>query len=381
MTRIDPPSSDASKGPQAPVVVYGATGYTGKLVTAEFARRGVPMVLAGRSAEKLTAAAALAGPLVRNTIVASLSDHDALCRVAGAGTVLANCAGPFAHTGGPVLRACAAAGTHYLDTTGEQGWIHRAFEDHDDELRRADVAAVPGMGLDFAPGDLLAHLVGVAVEPCTRIVIAYHLEGFGMTRGTQRSLLEAMGGRDIGFVDGDWATGAGARPVREFMTFPGAIGRQRVARYPAGEVVTVPRHVRTGEMVLRISGASVMPRASWVLPVTAPLLPSLLRTPAKGLLDRVIGRLPEGPSEDARRAVRWTITAEATGQDGRVARGIVSGPDVYGLTAVTIADGAAALGAENFAGRGVLAPAQALDPATTLDALAEFGVEWSVDAR
>lgn len=363
-----------------PVVIYGATGYTGRLVAGELARREVPMVLAGRSAAKLAVAAGLAGPLVQDTIVAPLSDAGALRRAAASGAVLANCAGPFAHTGAAVLEACAAARTHYLDTTGEQGWIQRVFDDHDDRARRAGIAAVPGMGLDFMPGDLLAHLVGAAVEPCTRIVVAYHLEGFGMTRGTQRSLLEAMDGRDVGYVDGDWAIGAGTRPVREYLTFPDGIGRQRVARYPAGEVVTVPRHVRTSEMVLRLTGASITPRAPWLLPVAGPLVPPLLRTPIKGLLDRVIGRLPEGPGEDARRAVRWTITVEATGEDGRIARGQVAGPDVYGLTAVTIADGAAALMDESFTGRGALAPAQAMAPAAALDALSAFGVTWSVEA-
>ena len=363
-----------------PVVVYGATGYTGKLVAAELARREVPMVLAGRSAEKLAAAAQLAGPLVQDVVAATLSDDAALRRVAAAGPVLANCAGPFVRTGDPVLAACAAEGTHYLDTTGEQDWIRRVFEDHAGWLQGAGIAAVPGMGFDYLPGDLLSHLVGASVEPCRRMVVAYHVEGFGMTRGTQRSSLEAMNGRDVGYVDGRWEVGAGTRPARSFVTFPAPIGRQVVARYPAGEVVTVPRHVRTREIVLRMTGASLTPGAPGVLPVVAPLVPPLLRTPAKGLLDRAIENLPEGPPEDERQAVRWTIVVGAWGEHGRVARGVVSGPDIYGLTAVTIADGAAALGADGFAGVGALAPSQALDPASALDALAGFGVSWSVDA-
>ena len=74
------------------------------------------------------------------------------------------------------------------------------------------------------------------------------------------------------------------------------------------------------------------------------------------------------------------IVATATGEDGRVARGVVRGTDVYGLTARTIADAAETLGAPSFAGRGGLAPAQAFDAEATLDGLADFGVTYEVEA-
>ena len=84
-----------------PIVVYGATGFTGRLVTAELARRGHGMVLAGRSASKLAAAAEALGSSVIDAVAASLDDPAALRRVAAAGPVLVNVAGPFAITGRP----------------------------------------------------------------------------------------------------------------------------------------------------------------------------------------------------------------------------------------------------------------------------------------
>lgn len=365
--------------PTPTVVLYGATGYTGKLVAAELAARGVPLVLAGRSAERLAVVAAGLPAGAATVVPASIDDPEALRDAAGRGSVLVNCAGPFARTGEPVLRAAADAGAHYLDTTGEQTWIGQVLDRHDDRLRAAGVAAVPGMGFDYLPGDLLCHLVGSPIAPLARLDVAYDVAGFGMTRGTQRSALEMLDGRDVVYEDGTWRA-AGAGPRREAVVFPAPIGRRGVARYPSGEVVTVPRHVAVRTISARISATSVAPGpAARALPFLTPVVERLMRTPVKGLLDRAIDRLPEGPPEDERRAVRWTVVATATAEDGRVARGVVQGPDIYGLTARLIADAAQTMGDPGFAGRGALAPAQAFDPASTLDGLADFGVTWSVD--
>lgn len=361
------------------VVVYGATGYTGRLVVAELAARGVPMVLAGRNAERLAATAAEVPDAAIEVVEAPLDDHLALQDAAARGPVLINCAGPFARTGGPVLRAAIAAGTHYLDSTGEQDWIHHVLSDIDGDLAEASVAAIPGMGFDYVPGDALCHLVGAPAAPLVRLDVAYHLEGFGMTRGTQRSALEMLDGRDVVFEQGDWYAG-GSQPLRSSVVFPEPVGRQAVGRYPAGEVVMVPRHLPVHTISARISTVSIVPRPlSSVLPYVQPVIERLMRTPVKGLTDRLIDRLPEGPPESERRDARWMIAVTATGRDGEVARGVVQGTDVYGLTARMLADGALAMADPSFTGVGALTPAQAFDPGPLLDGLADFGVTYTVE--
>ncbi|MDO9410568.1 trans-acting enoyl reductase family protein [Patulibacter sp.] len=365
--------------PQPTVVVYGATGYTGKLVVAELAARSVPLVLAGRSAERLRAVAATLPDGVEAIVEAPIDDHAALQGAAGRGSVVVNCAGPFARTGTAVLRAAAAAGAHYVDTTGEQDWIARVLGEHDAELRAADVAAVPGMGFDYLPGDLLCNVVGAPLGPLRRLDVAYHVEGFGMTRGTQRSALEMLDGRDVVYEDGALKPG-GTKPLRASVEFPAPIGRRTVGRYPAGEVVTAPKHLDVRTIAARISTVSIAPGpAAPLVPYATPVVARLLRTPLKGLIDRAIERLPEGPPEDERRAVRWTILVTATAEDGGSSTGVVRGPDIYGLTARTISDAAQALGSGAVTARGGLAPAQAFDARRTLDALADFGVTYEVD--
>lgn len=366
-----------TKSPLGTVVLYGATGYTGRLVAQELLRRGATIVLAGRNQAKLYSRASELGGAIA-TVAAPLDDHAALTAAASLGSVVINCAGPFALTGDPVLLAAAAAGAHYLDTTGEQDWIRRVFEVHDPVLQAAGVAAAPGMAFSHAPGDLLCHLVGQLVEPVRRLVVAYHVEGFEMSRGTMHSSLEQMNGLDVAYEGGAWISG-GARPRSEAFDFPDGIGSQRVARYPTGEVITVPRHVACDDLAARISTVSIAPRlVAPVVPSITPLLGRLLRSRAKHLLERVIARLPEGPAEEDRGNVRWTIAVEAVGRDGHTASGLAQGPDIYGFTAGSIAEAALRMAAPGFNGAGALAASQAVDAASFLESMERFGVRCSV---
>src|SRR5262245_7881505 len=94
------------------ILVYGASGYTGTLITNRLVELGVRPVLAGRNAAKL---AAIAEPLGLAHRVARLDDADALDRALREITVVLHTAGPFSETGAPMLAACLRAHAHYLD--------------------------------------------------------------------------------------------------------------------------------------------------------------------------------------------------------------------------------------------------------------------------
>ncbi|MEP6985562.1 MAG: saccharopine dehydrogenase NADP-binding domain-containing protein, partial [Chloroflexota bacterium] len=96
-------------------MIYGATGYTGKLVAEEAVRRGHKPLLAGRSAAKLRP---LAESLGLEYAVVSLDDADALAKAVGSVELVYNAAGPFIFTSDRILRACLQTGVHYLDITG-----------------------------------------------------------------------------------------------------------------------------------------------------------------------------------------------------------------------------------------------------------------------
>ena len=118
------------------IAVYGATGYTGRLVAQELRRRGLTAVLSGRNASKLEAVKADLG--VDWPVRPAAVDEPAALRAAFAGaSVVINCAGPFTFYGAPVIEAAIAAGAHYCDTTGEQPYMQRVFTWFDEPARAA----------------------------------------------------------------------------------------------------------------------------------------------------------------------------------------------------------------------------------------------------
>jgi short subunit dehydrogenase-like uncharacterized protein len=369
----------AETSPQTgPIAVYGATGYTGRLVAGELRRRGAELVLAGRNRAKLEILAEdLGGEIAIRD--ASLDDPAALRELLQPCAAVIACAGPFRLYGEPVLAAAVEAGTHYLDTTGEQPFMRKVFEDYGPRARRAGVALVTAMGFDYLPGDMLAALTAEGMGSLEEIVLAYAVRGFGATRGTALSALGMMAGGEKEWRDGELAS-AGRSVGGGSWDFPEPIGRQRMLRYPAGEHVTVPRHVRTQRVRTLLTASTVIPLP--LVPRVAPLVmvpfQLTMRTPLRRAAAALIPRLPEGPSEQSRRNSSFTIVCEAS-QGSRRRRGTVTGADLYGFTARTTVEGALRCASPGYEGKGALAPSEAFDPHDFLGVLQDFGVEHEVE--
>jgi short subunit dehydrogenase-like uncharacterized protein len=143
----------------------------------------------------------------------------------------------------------------------------------------------------------------------------------------------------------------------------------------------VPRHTRTRKVTSLITARAFAPHPllASAVPAMMPGLRLALRTPLARGLDKLIDRLPEGPSEQDRQRARFTIVAVAHGEDGASGRGTVRGSDMYGLTAVTAVHGAALAASPGYDRAGALSPASAFDPASFLDALAPHGVSYKVE--
>jgi short subunit dehydrogenase-like uncharacterized protein len=361
-----------------PIAVYGATGYTGRLIAAELRRRGAETVLAGRNRAKLEILAEdLGGDLAIRD--ASLDDPAALRDLLDPCAAVIACAGPFRLHGEPVLAAAVESGTHYLDTTGEQPFMLKVFEDYGPSAERAGVALVTAMGFDYAPGDMLAALTAEGMGSLDEIVIAYAVRGFGATRGTALSALGMMAGGDVEWRDGELAS-AGRSVGGGSWDFPDPFGRQRMVRYPAGEHITVPRHVETERVRTLLTASTVLPLplAPRVAPLVMAPLQLSMRTPLRRAAAALIQRLPEGPSEESRRQSSFTVVCEAR-LGSRQRRGTVSGGDPYGLTARATVEGALRCATPGYDRRGALAPSEAFDPRDFLTTLRDFGVEHEVE--
>lgn len=365
----------------APIAVYGATGYTGQLVVAELRRRGHDVVLSGRSEPSLRRVADEQGLPATAVRPAATDDGAALRRALDGCAAVIACAGPFLQVGEPVVQAAIDTGTHYVDTTGEQPFIKRVIELYGPAAERAGVALVSGMGFDYLPGDLLCAVTAEGLGRLRELRISYAVHGFGPTRGTMHSGLLMLGGEEWEYRDGALHRAGRRQPLRDSFDFGGALGRRPVSRYPSGEVVTVPRHVDTPVVVSRITSETFAPhpRMARAVPVLTPVLGVLFGSPLGALLHKGIDRLPPGPPEEARRAVSYTLVAEAVPADGSPARrGTLYGRDIYGITAVTTSHGAELMAAPGYDRKGGLAPAEAYDARAFLDALGEHGITYEV---
>src|SRR5215469_9807107 len=136
------------------IVVFGASGHTGRFVVAELARRGVIVILVGRDSKKLVTVRR-AHPSFEPR-VASLDDPASLDRALLGASLVINCAGPFVDTAAPVIEAALRARIHYLDVTAEQAVALAVFERFSDAARTAGVLIVPSMAFYGGLGDMLA---------------------------------------------------------------------------------------------------------------------------------------------------------------------------------------------------------------------------------
>src|SRR5947209_12867090 len=145
-------------------MIYGANGYTGRLIAEAAKQRGEAPVLAGRTAEKVRP---LADSLGLPWRAFELDRAD----LRGIALVL-HCAGPFSATSKPMVDACLLARAHYLDITGEVE-VFEAVLARDQEARDRGVVLLPGVGFDVVPSDCLAAMLKEKLPSATSLVLAF----------------------------------------------------------------------------------------------------------------------------------------------------------------------------------------------------------------
>ncbi len=349
------------------IVVIGATGYTGDLIARRLAGGDAPYVVAARDPDRLKALALEMEGAVPQVV--DVKDPASLHRLIRAGDVVINTAGPFTELGEPVVAACVEAGAHYLDTTGEQAFMHAIHERYHEAARAAGVAVVNAMAFEYALGDCALAVGARGLEaPLRTVDVIYAWGGTASSRGTRRTVVRMLGTRGWTREDGELhrqTPGSAHRTVRL------ASGKElHAVAFPSGEVITGPWHVdaRTvrGWLVMGAGLARVTPLMAPAFPVVIPAL--------RPLLERLATRA-EDPTPEARHNSRFTIRVELEDAGGRRRALEVRGRDPYGLTAETTVRGALRLLDGPPSPAGVVAPAQLLDPGELLAGLADHGVE------
>ena len=359
-------------GEDKTIAIFGATGYTGRLIAHELHRHALPVLLAGRDARKLAALAAHLGGA--ETLVADVGDRSALDELARRARVLINCVGPFVDHGEAVVRAAIAAGAHYVDTTGEQPFV-RSVLVHDTWAKSQRVAVVPALAFEVALADCGASLAAAEVGDVDRIAITY-VTRLHASQGTKRTALRMLQSEGCAYLDGEWVSEPPGRK-HVFVELPHPVGTVAALSFPSADVMTVPRHTAAREVRTYMSVPVVAAR---LLSGAAPLLSGIARSPVARVGEWLLGSGTDGPDEATRRRDVFHIAVDARGhRRGRPAaqRIVIRGRDPYGLTAAIIRQGTALLlaGARRT---GVLSPAMAFEARRFLDGLREDGVAYEL---
>ncbi len=303
-------------------MIYGATGYTGKLVAAEAVRRGLDVILAGRDSEKLKA---VAEPLGCESIGIALPESGRLRAALTDVAAVLHIAGPFSQTARPMVDACLETGTHYLDVTGEID-VFEAIARRNDEAVAANVLLLPGVGFDVVPSDCLAAHTAARVEEPTKLRLAIAGMDGGVSRGTAKSAIESLGDGLRIREQGILRTRA---PGSLEHTFDFGAGPTRGLAVPWGDVATAfhSTGIPNIEVYFILSGSmpAIMKASRFVTPI--------LRLGAvQRFLKRRVDAMPEGPDEAARAGTRALILAEVEGPGGQCARSLLETPSGYALT-------------------------------------------------
>ncbi len=142
------------------VVVYGASGYTGKLISRHLAGRNIPFIAAGRSAAKIREQLATLPELkdARYEVAEVANEKEALSTFLEGKSVIYNTVGPFMQLAEPVVQAALEAGCHYLDSTGEQDWMLFLRERYAAAYAERGLLLIPALAFMWASGHLAAEV-------------------------------------------------------------------------------------------------------------------------------------------------------------------------------------------------------------------------------
>jgi short subunit dehydrogenase-like uncharacterized protein len=287
------------------LLIYGATGYTGRMAAERAKALGLKFEIAGRNHQRL---AALATQLdVPFRVFDTGEDAETtLANVA----VLLNFAGPFAHTAAPLMRACIKAGVDYLDITAEIN-VYRLAESLSAEAASNDVMLLPGVGWDVVPTDSLAVHVAKRVAEPLALSIALQVPG-SMSRGSAMSASEIINAGVLVRFDGELVATPEATP-RHFD-------------FGEGPVLCVP--LSFGDLVTGWHSTGI-PNIAMFVHIAGDAFP-----------EGDLSQLPDGPTLEERDAHRARAVVEVTGADGSIARSVIETVNGYSYTPLAAVEAA-----------------------------------------
>ena len=311
----------ARQHPPRTVLVYGASGYTGRLLAARAKARGLPTILAGRSAERL-------GPLAQSLGLpwraVTLNDPAGLDAALQDVAAIVNTAGPFETTAHSLVEACLRTGTHYLDVTGEIPVLQQLYA-YDPIATKTGVMIMPGTGFVVAAADCLAAHVAAMLPDAQYLRLGFS-RGDSISRGSFTSMLGMIGDAVPIRRNGALHSVPVGRLQRHFDYGNGPSLSMAV---PWPDVFTA-YHTTGIPNIEAYLEADLMARSTYQ--ALAFVAEPLRLPPVQAMLNVLARAWPEGPSEARRAATPKVVVAEAEDAYRRIVSARLYTPNVYTFT-------------------------------------------------
>jgi short subunit dehydrogenase-like uncharacterized protein len=310
--------------PKAALVIYGATGYSGRLIVQHALSRELRPVIAGRNPHAVASMAAEYGLEWRT---ARLDDPDDLRSLTASAAALLNAAGPFATTSAPLIDACITTQTHYLDIAGEPGVIEATMGWHSAAVRRG-VMLMPAVGFEVVASDCLAAHVGRKLPGARALKLGFD-KSQPSSIGSLKTCVE-MSGQGV----------LVRRQAKLVRVAPGALAHH--FDYGHGPQLSLP--VSLGDVSSAYFSTGIPDIETYLcatLPVWCAITANqywgwlLSSPPWQALLKAQMDCLVSDPSPEARSAGWAAVVAEATDAGGRCARSRLRTGDAYSFTAAS----------------------------------------------
>lgn len=303
-------------------MIYGANGYTGGLAATEAKRRGMTPILAGRNAHDVKALGRELGFEAR--VFDLTNPQNTAERLFDIDAVL-HCAGPFSATSGPMVAACAAAHTHYLDITGEIE-VFEAIHGASEKWRGAGISVIPGVGFDVVPTDCLAAMLKRELPDATTLRLGFASRSAHLSPGTAKTMIEGLPGGGKIRRDGRIENVPHAYKVEQIafgdepetaMTIPW--GDVSTAFYSTG-IPNIEVYLAAGERQVR--QMKMLRAFGWIAGLW----------PVKAIAKMRVGSSVKGPSDSQRAESESIVWGEVSNAEGKTATLKMRTPDGYSLT-------------------------------------------------
>ena len=372
------------------VVVFGATGFTGAL-TAEYlagAAGAGRWAIAGRSRDKLEALRERLGADVP-IVVSDVRDPASLRAMAESTRVVITTVGPYIHYGEPVVAACAAAGTHYVDLTGEPEFVDLMWLRHHEQAQRTGAKLVHSCGFDSIPYDLGA-LYSVSQLPEG---VPIKLEGFvranaAISGGTLHSAVHIMArlrqGRQVAGQRRKLEPRPTGRTIKGVTALPhhDDTAGGWVLPAPTIDPVTVLRSARVLDRYgpdfsyAHYIVAKHLPVAAGIVAGVGGVVALAQLPPTRNLLLKLKDS-GDGPGPEERERAWFNVRFHGEGGGRQIVTEVTGGDPGYGETSKMLAEAALCLAHDDLPDRaGQLTPAVAMGQAL-IDRLVAAGIGFS----